>query len=410
MKSEKTLRSLIFILGMLLSLAAPAQKKAVFIIVDGIPADVIEKVATPNLDDIAKSGGYSRAHVGGTKGSYSESPTVSAVGYNHVLTGVWSHKHNVWDNDIAAPNYSYPSIFSILKTSNPKATTGIFSTWTDNRTKLVGEGLAQTGGFKMDQVFDGLELDTARFPSSDPLRISKIDDLVATAAAKAIEEKGPDLSWVYLEFTDDMGHRYGDSPQFYDAVRKADEQVGRIWKRVKEREKNFHEEWMVVVTTDHGRTAADGKGHGGQSDRERTTWIFTNAKKLNRRFREDQLEAVDIAPSLARFLELNVPESIAQEWDGVPFIGPLSITNLNARLLGDKIELTWQGSSNDPVMIQLSTTNHFREGKPDTFEPAGTTVASAGSYTIDSPPPSSFYKVVVKGKHNAVNAWVIKKD
>jgi hypothetical protein len=36
--------------------AQSGQKKALFIIVDGIPADVIEKVSTPNIDQIAVQG------------------------------------------------------------------------------------------------------------------------------------------------------------------------------------------------------------------------------------------------------------------------------------------------------------------------------------------------------------------
>ena len=40
-------------------------RKAVFVIVDGISADVIEKLNTPHLDAIANVGGYTRAHVGG---------------------------------------------------------------------------------------------------------------------------------------------------------------------------------------------------------------------------------------------------------------------------------------------------------------------------------------------------------
>ena len=135
--NSKLINFLFPILFLLFSVAVVAQqkiKKTVFIIVDGIPADVIEKLAPPNLQAIAKAGGYTRSYVGGVKGTYSQTPTISAVGYNSVLTGVWVNKHNVWDNDIAAPNYNYHTIFRFFKEQYPNKKTGVFSSWEDNRT------------------------------------------------------------------------------------------------------------------------------------------------------------------------------------------------------------------------------------------------------------------------------------
>jgi len=144
---KKIRLSLLLLMALSGSLAAPAQKKhkAIFIIADGIPADVIKRLTLPNLEAISRQGGYTHAHVGGEKGSYSETPTISAVGYNSLLTGTWVNKHNVTDNDIAAPNYHYWNIFRFFKKQYPGKKTAIFSTWLDNRTKLIGNKAAPGG-------------------------------------------------------------------------------------------------------------------------------------------------------------------------------------------------------------------------------------------------------------------------
>src|SRR6187399_3463114 len=112
-----------------INLFAQKTPKAIFIIADGIPADVIERIDPPSLKAISKQGGYARAYVGGEKDDYSQTPTISAVGYNSLLTGTWANKHNVWDNDIAAPNYNYHNIFRIYNDYDSTKKIAIFSTW-----------------------------------------------------------------------------------------------------------------------------------------------------------------------------------------------------------------------------------------------------------------------------------------
>lgn len=385
-----------------------SQKKAVFIILDGISSDVIEKTETPYLDEISQVGGYARAYVGGDVGTYSQTPTISAVGYNSLLTGTWVHKHNVLGNSIKNPNYHYWNLFRIVEEHDPLLKTAIFSTWLDNRTKLVGEGLKEAGNFNLDYSFDGFELDTINFPHDDQRQyISNIDEHVSKEAERYIVQNGPDLSWVYLEFTDDMGHKYGDSPQFYKSIELADKQVGRVWEAIKKREEIYNEDWMIAITTDHGRNAETGQGHGGQSDRERSTWIVTN-QETNAYF-QNKPGIVDIMPSIMRHLEIKIPEDLEYELDATPFIDEIAISNLSVLKDGNSINLTWNSyGKNQDVKIYICTTNNFKLGDKDEYCFVVKTGSHAESATINIQNISSnFYKILIKTKLNSLNKWIV---
>ncbi|MCE7065019.1 alkaline phosphatase family protein [Dyadobacter sp. CY326] len=396
--------------------AQNSKNKALFVIVDGISYEQLKKVPTPNLDAIAKVGGMTRAYVGGEKNAYSQTPTISAVGYNSLLTGTWVNKHNVWDNDIKEPNYHYYTIFRLFREAYPAKKTAVYSTWLDNRTKLIGTDLPQTGMMKMDYFFDGFETDTINFPHDKNAQyISKIDGKVVDEAAANIRSDAPDLSWVYLEFTDDMGHRYGNSQQFSDAIKRMDLQMGQLWEAVKERQDKHGENWQVFITTDHGRAEPSGKGHGGQSDAERSTWIVTNAKGLNNYFTKSAQNKtipaiVDIMPTMARHLDLKIPKEQYFELDGTPLTGKISITDLTVKKEADNINLSWTPQEKDgEVKIWLSTTNKFKTGGNDRYMLMKQLPVMDGKATLDvSKLPKGFYKIVVEGKYNAASRWIVE--
>lgn len=405
------LKTAAFVFLILARLNTAAQtRKAVFIIADGIPADVIEKLNTPNLKLIAKQGTYLRAHVGGEKGGYSQTPTISANGYNSLLTATWVNKHNVWGNDIKAPNYNYWNIFRMFKNAYPNKKTAVFSSWTDNRTKLIGDKLPEAGNIHPDYVYDGYELDTVKFPhdkAGNYMRL--IDEQVAAAAADCIKDKAPDLSWVYLEYTDDMGHKYGDSPQYYDAIEKMDAQAGKIWAAIQYRKQHFKEDWLIFITTDHGRDEATGKNHGGQSTRQRSTWMVTSYRPLNNYAKFYTPGIVDITPSINSFLNVKVPEAQQREMDGISLIGPLSVAEPAANYVQGSLDITWKAL--DPkgsVKVWLAADNTFKEGKADDYKLLATVPVTNEHVLVDvKNMPSNFYKVVIAGLNNTVNRWVV---
>jgi arylsulfatase A-like enzyme len=70
-----------------------------------------------------------------------------------------------------------------------------------------------------------------------------------------------------------------------------------------QREAQFNEEWMVVLTTDHG---GNGTGHGGQDNLNETRYVwyvvrspsFTNSLINNG-------ESVDLLPTMMKWLEVS---------------------------------------------------------------------------------------------------------
>lgn len=389
-------------------------KKAIVIIVDGIPADMIERVHTPFIDAVSKDGGYTRAYMGGERGGYSETPTISAVCYTSMMTGTWGNKHNVWGNGLENPNYNYWTMFRFLKEAKPESKVGIYSTWLDNRTKLLGEGLDQTGKLKMDYHFDGYEHDTVSFPhDKESIYINKIDEEVVKQASQSLRADAPDFSWVYLQYTDDAGHRYGDGKGMVDAIVKADRQVGELYAAIRYREQYHNEEWMFIVITDHGRDVATGFSHGGQSERERGIWIATNAKNLNQHFHAHTPAIVDILPSMARHLGVSIPTIQRYELDGVPFIGDVSIADPTAKLENNKLTITWTPFSREgKVKIYVTPTDNFNKSGPSNAdEYALIAEVDLAKRKVEIELPEAFaqeqaFKIVIEGEHNALNRWV----
>ena len=399
------------LLCLLLAGAASAQtRKAVFIIVDGVPADMIERLHTPAIDEIAARGAYARAYTGGEAGSYSQTPTISAIGYTNLLTATWMNKHNVDGNSNLRPNYNYWTIFRIAKEQPKEFRTALYSSWTDNRTVLLGEGKPETGHLKIDFVCDGYELDTVRFPKREKeLQIFDIDEHVAREAARGIANDAPDLSWVYLWYTDDAGHFEGNGAFFDEYTLKADRQIGQIWEAVRYREEHFGEEWMVVVTTDHGRTE-NGYGHGGQSARERTTWVATN-RPVNSHFHSPGLAITDIAPSICRFMGFDVPRDVLWEQDGMPFIGQVDIAGMGSMPYDDDIVLTWECLNPEAeVTVWGAADNLFRTGGKDRWIELGRVPASDECYRVEGGrlPDTGFFKFVLSTPANHLNRWVRK--
>lgn len=382
-------------------------RKAVYVIIDGVTAEMIERLQPPAIEEIASEGTFGKCFTGGTVGRYDQTPTISAIGYTNILTATWANKHNVWGNDNLSPNYNYWTIFRIAEEQGREVTTGLFSSWQDNRTVLLGEGKPETGNLEIDYVCDGYDLDHEAFPDKEyDLRIFDIDEHVSKKAAECIRENAPDLSWVYLWYTDDAGHIFGAGETMDEFILLADRQVARIWEAVKYREANFNEEWMVVITTDHGREY-NGFHHGEQSYSERSCWISTNVK-ANERLTGGSGAIIDINPSICRFMGFEVPQDVLWEQDGVSFYGDVDIMNMEVEPYGSSVILTWECLNPSAVVnVWAASANEFNKGGKDEWVKVGEVSAGDSRFVVDitNLPKSDFYKFVLETPRGTLNRW-----
>jgi hypothetical protein len=167
---------------------------------------------------------------------------------------------------------------------------------------------------------------------------------------------------------------------------------------------------MIIITTDHGRKAPDGKDHGGQSDRERETWIVTNAQNLNGYFKNEKPAMVDILPTIARFMEIDIPITSLRELDGVPMIGELSIGQVKAEIQEDVVILTWLPmESTGKVSISYAKMDEFgQDGTVDNYLKIGETELALAEFKIPFKDlPIGKLKFWIQGAKNGLGVWVL---
>jgi predicted AlkP superfamily pyrophosphatase or phosphodiesterase len=233
-----------------LPVASPAEpaKKVLFIGIDGARFDAIEKADTPNLHALLKDGIHSpTCLILGDR--YRKNDTVSGPGWSSILTGVWADKHGVHNNKFEGTKYEeFPHFFARLKHSRPAAKTVSLVTWEPIFSKITS---AADVSVNYEQKEHGV-LDYDRY-----------DSAATDEAIQQLAENNPDVLFLYIGQVDVAGHAHGfhpSVPQYLEAIARADKLVGRVVAAAKSRKTIADEDWLVIVTSDHG---GKGKGHGG---------------------------------------------------------------------------------------------------------------------------------------------------
>lgn len=88
----------------------------------------------------------------------------------------------------------------------------------------------------------------------------------------------PDVIFFTFEHTDHAGHDTGfgnQNEEYIAACKEADSWGYEILKTIEARSTYAEEDWLIIISTDHGGTETS---HGGQTPFERMTWLACNHK------------------------------------------------------------------------------------------------------------------------------------
>lgn len=278
------------------SLSAAEKSKHVLLLgIDGCRFDAMTKANTPNLDKLRDAGIYSpTALILGDR--YKKNDTVSGPGWGSINTGVWADKHNVHDNGFKEPKFDkYPHFFHYVKQGMPTAKTVSIINWTPIAQYIVSSA--------------DVSIDTKKGTS-----YAEADDDAAVAAiAELAKEDGPTAMMLYLGEVDEAGHAHGfhpTVPQYIAAIEHVDTLVGSVLEAI---EKRTGEQWLIVVTSDHGGA---GKGHGGGHNNPDilNSFLIVSGEGAEKGKFEQQVYIVDAVPTLLTYLDIEIDD--AWELDG----------------------------------------------------------------------------------------------
>lgn len=255
------------------------RNRVLIIGIDGIRRDALLQVAAPNLQGLIERGAFAtNTEILGER--YDKNDTISGPGWSSFLTGVWADKHGVHDNSFAGKNYQhFPHIFARVKQQFPTAQTASFVDWEPIDTHIVSAA-------DIRKVY----------PARGAAGYTEKDREITRDAAKLLREGDPHLVFTYLGAVDETGHKFGFHPsvnEYMESIRTVDAHVGTLLQAMKSRENYAHENWLVLVSTDHGGVGL-GHGSGHQQPEIRNTFLIVSGSNVVPGIIETQTYLVDL--------------------------------------------------------------------------------------------------------------------
>lgn len=222
------------------------KRKVLLIGIDGATGEDVKKIMPPIISSILPNSKYSWQ-------SRSDAPVSDAGTWKNIMTGI-ATIHKIQDSTFIVPESAsehdavieYPSLIERLQATPKMRYSVAVSSWKTLVDRLL-------------------------LYADEPIAVAN-DAAVADTAIKKIGINKADLIVVNFNQVNQAGLKYGysaDVPEYKAAVTQVDTYIGKLLDAVKARKTYANEEWLVVITSNHGGV---NKGFTSQTERERNSF------------------------------------------------------------------------------------------------------------------------------------------
>lgn len=258
-------------------LSSPMQKgkttkKVIFIGFDGFRADGVENICQNKESSvmyIKNQGGLYHTFSGGITG-VNEQATSTSPSWMAMLTGGWGSYNGITNNS----QMKNENAETFLTTAAKMGYSASFTTsWREHTALSYRPDI-------VNSITQGLPIEYTHQIDDEATYYQILKYVSKPKGAQKAPEKDPDVIFFTLEYTDHAGHETGfgnGNEEYIQACKDADACGWDIIKTIEARSTYEQEDWLIIISTDHGGTKLS---HGGQSPFERMTWLATN-KSIN---------------------------------------------------------------------------------------------------------------------------------
>ena len=143
------------------------------------------------------------------------------------------------------------------------------------------------------------------------------DISVAKLAAQHLQSENPDVLFLHFDEVDGAGHKHGyaDSiSEYTTAIARTDSLIGLTLKALHARSNYKNEDWLILITTDHGGFK---KSHGSQKPQVRRIFLIASGSGIQSGEINPGPGHVVIPITVCKYLDINIDPCWA--WEGKPF-------------------------------------------------------------------------------------------